>query len=408
MSRFLYWQSLKKIILAPDAFKGTMSAVKICSIMEGVIKRYFPDAEVLKIPLADGGEGTIECFIQAIGGEKVELSVKGPYCEAVNAFYAVLSNGETAVVEMAQAAGLPLVGDRKNPLLTTTYGVGQLIRHAVENSCKKIIIGLGGSCTNDGGVGMAAASGIRFYDSKGYVFVPTSGTLDKIARIDTSEQMAELDQCDIVALTDVDNPLHGIQGAACIFGPQKGADRNMVEVLDNNLQHLSERIKSDLGKEVANLPGSGAAGGMGAGVVAFFGGRLAPGIETVLDTLDFNSLLENADIILTGEGKIDKQSLRGKVIVGVARRAKLKSGRMTDHYLRNGGKRLWQRTQRKQRWRHPVPYWTLFLCRKATLAESLKRGWVWRNENSVSAGSSTEWWQWVGSTCCILVWCPSC
>lgn len=287
--------------------------------------QYCPDAQVVKVPVADGGEGTIECFLQALGGRKVEVPVQGPYFDAVDSCYAVMSDGKTAVVEMAQAAGLPMVEDRKNPSLTTTYGVGQLIRHAAESGCERIIIGLGGSCTNDGGAGMAAALGIRFYDHNGDMFVPTGGTLNKIGRIDISGRVKELEKCDITVMTDVDNPLYGMSGAAHIFSPQKGADPAMVEVLDDGLRYLSDRIKTDLGREVAHVPGSGAAGGMGAGVMAFLGGRLESGIKIVLDIFEFDRLLENAKVVFTGEGKLDGQSLRGKAVLGVARRAKLKN-----------------------------------------------------------------------------------
>jgi len=315
---------MKNIILAPDSFKGTMSSSRICGIMEEVLVRYFPDAVIRKIPVADGGEGTVECFREAVGGTEVRLKVSGPYFEEIEAAYAVLPDGSTAVIELAAAAGLPLVGENRNPLLTTTFGVGQMIRHALENGCKNIVLGLGGSSTNDCGTGMAAALGVRFLDEKGEAFVPVGGTLDRIKDIDMSCRAKELDGCKLTVMCDVDNPLCGINGAAYVYGPQKGADEETVIVLDINLEYLSGLIREKLHTDLAQMPGAGAAGGAGAGVVAFLGGELKPGIETVLDVVGFDSLLENADLVFTGEGKIDRQSLRGKVVAGVAKRAKLK------------------------------------------------------------------------------------
>lgn len=290
--------------------------------MASVIRKHHPGAEIAKIPVADGGEGTVDCFLEAAGGKKVSVRVKGPYFEAMDSFYGILADGRTAIVEMAAAAGLPLVEDRKNPALTTTYGVGQLIRHAVESGCTKVIIGIGGSCTNDGGAGMAAALGNRFLDADNREFIPTGGTLDRIAKIDTSGRLKLLDSCTVTAACDVDNPLCGIHGASHIFGPQKGADEPMVKLLDNNLAHYAEVLKRDLGMDLADVPGSGGAGGLGAGIMAFAGGRLQAGIELVLETVEFDALVKGADLVITGEGKIDGQSLRGKVVVGIAKRAK--------------------------------------------------------------------------------------
>lgn len=316
---------MKKIILAPDSFKGTMSSTRICAIMEKKIKKHWPEADVKKIPVADGGEGTVECFLEATGGDRIKVRVSGPFFEEIDAYYGILRGGDTAVVEMAAAAGLPLVEGRKNPAETTTYGVGQLIGHAVKQGCNKIIIGLGGSCTNDGGTGMAAALGIRFFDRDNREFIPVGGTLDRIARIDTSGRIKELEGCEVIAMCDVDNPLYGKNGAARIYGPQKGADEEMISLLDKNLEHLAGLLKEQLKTDVAELPGAGAAGGMGAGVAAFLRAKLKPGIDTVLDAVGFDGLLDNADIIFTGEGKIDGQSLRGKVVLGIAARAKKKN-----------------------------------------------------------------------------------
>lgn len=312
---------MKKIVLAPDSFKGTMSSIKICDIMEAEIKKFYPDAEVIKIPVADGGEGTVDAFLEAVGGEKIHVMVKGPYFETMDSFYGILADGKTAVIEMAAAAGLPLVENRKNPFLTTTYGVGELIRHAVESGCRNLIIGLGGSCTNDGGAGMAAALGVKFICKDGEEFIPTGGTLSRVDRIDTSEIM-DLSGVTITVMCDVNNPLCGENGASKVFGPQKGADAAMTELLDRSLRHFAEIIKVHLNKDITDMPGAGAAGGMGAGTAAFLDAELKRGIDVVLDTAGFDSLLEGTDLVFTGEGKIDSQSLSGKVICGVASRAK--------------------------------------------------------------------------------------
>lgn len=312
---------MKKILLIPDSFKGTMSSNEICSIMEKSIRSFYPDASVISIPVADGGEGSVDSFLTAVGGRKYTVTVKGPFFEDIESFYGILPDN-TAVIEMAAAAGLPLVGDKLHPDKTTTYGVGQLIEHAAKAGCKKIIIGLGGSATNDGGAGAAAALGIRFINAKGETFVPTGGTLCDISSIDASTLTPALSGIEIITMCDIDNPLCGPQGASAVFGPQKGADEAMVKILDANLEHMAKIVKRDLGKDVLNLPGAGAAGGMGAGMAAFFNSRLQMGIETVLDTVKFDSLLDGADMVFSGEGKIDTQSLRGKVVIGVARRTK--------------------------------------------------------------------------------------
>ena len=312
---------MKKVIVIPDSFKGTMSSKEVCEIMARAIKDYKENIEVVSIPVADGGEGSVDAYLLALQGEKVWCRVKGPFFEEMDAFYGRIGK-DTAVVEMAACAGLPLVEGKANPMLTTTYGVGELIEHAIQNGAKKIIVGLGGSCTNDGGTGAAVALGVRFYNKEGKSFIPTGGTLKDIIRIDAIECIKRLAGIKIITMCDIDNPLYGKNGAAYIFGPQKGADEQMVEALDSGLRQLSERIEVWLGKDVAKLKGAGAAGGMGAGMVAFFGSKLQMGIETVLDVVNFEHLLEDADIVFTGEGKIDSQSLSGKVVMGVARRAK--------------------------------------------------------------------------------------
>lgn len=310
---------MKKFILVPDSFKGTLSSTEICNIMAEEIASVFPEAEICAIPVADGGEGTVDAFLTATGGEKKKVIVKGPYGESIEAFYGKL-NDTLAVVEMAAAAGLPLVGENLHAEKTTTYGVGQLIEAAAKDGATKIIIGLGGSATNDGGTGCAAALGVRFFDEKGACFVPVGETLRDIARIDVSRRLGCLDGVTLVTMCDIDNPLCGENGAAAVFAPQKGADEQTVNLLDEGLNHFAEILKRDTGADILNLPGAGAAGGMGGGMVGLLGASLQMGIDTVLDTTGFDRLLQGTDLVLTGEGRIDGQSLRGKVVVGVARR----------------------------------------------------------------------------------------
>lgn len=311
---------MKKCIVIPDSFKGTLSSMEICKITKERILNYFPEAEVIAVPVADGGEGSVDCLLTACGGKKIPCRVKGPYFDDVDAFYGLLPDG-TAVVEMAACAGLPLVGERRSASDTTTYGVGELIARAVAEGARRVVLCLGGSATNDGGAGMAAALGIRFYGKDG-TFVPVGRTLREIERIDASGMAAELRKTEIVAMCDINNPLCGKEGAAFVFAPQKGATREEIELLDAGLSHLADVALRDLSADIRDLPGAGAAGGMGGGAVAFLGARLQAGIETVLETVKFDSLLRDADLVLTGEGKIDGQSLRGKVVIGVARHAK--------------------------------------------------------------------------------------
>ncbi len=312
---------MQKIILIPDSFKGTMSSQDICGIMAKAIRGHYPKADILSIPVADGGEGSVDSFLAAVGGQKVAATVKGPYFADMESFYGLLPDG-TAVIEMAACAGLPLVEDRKVPAKTTTFGVGQLIAHAASAGCAKIIVGLGGSATNDGGTGAAAALGVRFLDAKGEAFIPVGGTLKHIVHIDMSGLLPALSKINIVTMCDIDNPLCGPQGAAFVFGPQKGAGPEMAKALDEGLAHLGAVIRADLGQDIMNMPGAGAAGGMGGGMAAFLGSPLQMGIEVVLDTVGFDALVTGADLVITGEGKIDAQSLRGKVVIGVARRTR--------------------------------------------------------------------------------------
>lgn len=316
---------MKKVILIPDSFKGTLSSTQICEIIESRINHHFPECQVISIPVADGGEGSVDCFLSALSGEKINLVVKNPYFEDMESFYGIIDKGNTAIIEMAACAGLPLVEDRKEPRKTTTYGVGQLILDAASRGVKKIIVGLGGSSTNDCGCGAAAAIGVKFINRKGEIFVPTGGTTHEISSIDISGKAEVLNGIEIVTMCDIDNPMYGPTGASHVFGPQKGADEEMVLFLDEGIKNVSQVIKKDLLKDLSEIPGSGAAGAMGAGMIAFFGSKLQMGIETVLDTVNFSDIITGADMIFTGEGKLDFQSLRGKVVIGVAKRAKLQN-----------------------------------------------------------------------------------
>ena len=313
---------MKKCVVVSDSFKGTVSSREICEIAQRVIPRHFPACEVVCIPVADGGEGTVDCFIQAMGAQRVEVTVTNALGEKSAAAYARI--GELAIIEMAAAAGLPQVGALRCPGTATTYGVGELIAHAVDSGCRKILLGLGGSATNDGGCGCAAALGVRFYDADGQSFVPVGDTLGRIARIDTAEAEALLRSVEITVMCDVTNPLYGPTGAAYVFAPQKGADAEKVKSLDAGLRHFGEVIRSQLGIDVSRMPGAGAAGGMGAGCVALLGGTIQSGIDAVLDVTGFDRQLEGADLVITGEGRIDSQSADGKVVSGVARRTRTK------------------------------------------------------------------------------------
>lgn len=313
---------MEKILLVPDSFKGTLSSRQVCQVMAGQLRRFFPQAQVKSIPVADGGEGSVEAFLAAAGGERRTRTVTGPFGEPVEAFYGVLGDGRTAVIEMAACAGLPLAEGRLNPERATTYGVGELLLAAKEAGCTKAILGLGGSCTNDGGVGAAAALGAKFTRADGAAFIPTGGTLGEIAALDVSPVAQALQGMELTAMCDIDNPLYGEAGAAAVFAPQKGADAAMVARLDAGLRHLGQVAARCLGRDFSHLPGAGAAGGLGFGMAAFCGAQLRMGIDAVLDAVGFDSLLPGTDMVFTGEGKIDSQSARGKVVSGVAVRCR--------------------------------------------------------------------------------------
>lgn len=312
---------MQNFILVPDSFKGTLSAIEVCNIMKSSIKNLYKDANIISVPVADGGEGTVDAFLYALGGEKKSIWVSDAFNEQkILAHYAMLKDN-IAVIEMAACAGLPLVKNRLEPDKTTTFGVGELIIDAINSGAKKIILGLGGSATNDGGCGMAAALGVKFKDEQDQEFIPTGGTLSQIYKIDMNNIYSKIKDIEFISMCDVDNPLCGRLGASAVFAPQKGADEDMVKSLDEGLAHLAKIIKRDLHIEVKDIKGAGAAGGLGAGSIAFLQSKLTKGIDVILDTINFDELVSKADIVFTGEGKFDSQSLHGKVVMGVANRS---------------------------------------------------------------------------------------
>ncbi|HEF1905892.1 TPA: glycerate kinase [Bacillus cereus] len=312
-----------KVVIASDSYKESLKAIEVCEAIERGFRAIFPNAKYVKIPIGDGGEGTVESLVDATGGRIISISVTGPLRESVQAFYGVSKDKKTAFIEMAAASGLQHVPvEKRNPLITTTKGTGELILHALNQGAEYIILGLGGSATNDGGAGMLAALGVRFINDKGEVIDPSGGTLHSIVAIDFSQMDPRLKGVKIEAACDVDNPLVGMQGASFVFGRQKGANVEMMKELDENLKHYANILKRYVSSDVSEIPGAGAAGGMGAAVISVLKGDLRKGIEIVLDYTNFDKHIEDADLIITGEGRIDEQTAYGKAPVGVAGRAK--------------------------------------------------------------------------------------
>lgn len=312
-----------RILIAPDSFKESLKAADAARYIAAGVLAVVPKAEILEMPLSDGGEGLTEALTYAMGGVMRNCTVTGPLGDKVNAFYGLVDSS-TAIMEMAQASGLELVLPQdRDPMRATTYGTGEMIKTALDMGCSKIIIGIGGSATNDGGAGMAQALGARLLDSRGKDIVPGGQGLLELDSIDISGLDQRLAQTEILVACDVNNPLFGPQGASQIYGPQKGATPNMVETLDQALMNLAHVIKRDMGMDVASIPGAGAAGGLGAGLMAFAGGLLRPGLDLVMDTLHTDEVLAGGvDLVITGEGSINGQSIYGKVPVGLARRAR--------------------------------------------------------------------------------------
>jgi len=310
------------VLIAPDSFKESLSATAAADLIEAGFRDVFPNWDYVKLPVADGGEGTVAAIIAATGGRIVPQCVTGPLGDPVNAFFGLLDGDQTAVIEIAASSGLPLLNAaRRNPLLTTTYGVGELIRAAMDLGARRIVVGIGGSATNDGGAGMVQALGAKLLDGSGHEIGFGGTALAVLARIDVTGLDPRLIDCEFDVACDVDSPLVGPNGASVVFGPQKGATPEMVKLLDANLRHYAARIESDLGRSVLDLRGGGAAGGLGAAMVAFLNARLLPGAELIMEIIGLDALVAEADLIITGEGRIDGQSVRGKTPLGIARAA---------------------------------------------------------------------------------------
>ncbi|MFN1143377.1 glycerate kinase [Serratia quinivorans] len=316
-------KTLKKVVIAPDSFKESLSAMEVAEAIERGFRQIYPQVQYVKLPMADGGEGTVDSMVAATGGEIVRVEVTGPLGQSVSAFYGLLGEGETAVIEMAAASGLHLAPkERRDPRITTSYGTGELILAALERGVKAIILGIGGSATNDGGAGMMQALGARLLDDQQQPLPPGGAALARLAQIDLSAVDPRLQQVSVTAACDVDNPLCGPHGASAVFGPQKGATPEMVTQLDAALSHFGSLLQQATGREVLNAPGAGAAGGMGAALLGMLNARLRPGIEIVIETLRLEEALRDADLVITGEGRLDSQSIHGKTPIGVARVAK--------------------------------------------------------------------------------------
>jgi glycerate kinase len=312
----------KKIVIASDSFKGSLSSLEVAEAAENAIRSILPDCEIVKVDVADGGEGTMEALCRIHGGHKLTLEVNDPLGRPVDASYLILADGSTAVIEMAAASGLPLLHpDERNPLLTSTYGTGQLIADALGRGCRKFLIGIGGSATNDAGIGMLEALGVRFYDAEGKVLPGRGDSLNKVETIDMSGVLEELPESEFIVACDVESPFCGPEGAAFVYAPQKGATAQMVKDLDEGMYSFSRLIYQKTGTDVKNIKGAGAAGGLGGTLRAFMNADLKKGADMLLDAVSFDRAIEGADLIITGEGCIDGQTLTGKLPYTVAQRA---------------------------------------------------------------------------------------
>lgn len=312
-----------KVVVAIDSLKGSLSSIEAGNTIKSAILSVKPDASVIVKPLADGGEGTTDAFIEGLGGEKTELSVTGPLGAPVNAYYGYLPQTNTAIMEMASAAGITLIPENeKNPLLATTYGVGEMIRHAIGKGCRNFIIGIGGSATNDGGIGMLKALGYSFLDENGQDIGEGGQALSKVMSIDASHICPELSECNFQVACDVNNPLCGSNGATYIYGPQKGVTEEMKEELDRGMAHFAQITEHVLNNHFSEAEGAGAAGGLGFALLSYLNARLTPGIELILEAIELEKEVQDADIVITGEGRLDHQTAMGKAPVGVARLAK--------------------------------------------------------------------------------------
>lgn len=311
-----------KIVVASDSFKGSLASLEVADAVERAVNEVFPLCKVIKVNVADGGEGTMDALQQTLGGRKVNLTVSDPLGRPVEASYVILDDRVTAVLEMSAASGLTLLSpEERNPMKTSTVGTGELIRDALDKGCRKFLVGIGGSATNDAGMGMLYALGYRFLDASGNELSPVGASLSFVESIDVTNSHPALSESSFIVACDVKAPLYGPEGAACVFAPQKGADREMVEVLDNGLRHFAAVASAAAGRGSSALPGSGAAGGLGFAFREFLDASLEKGVEMVLDAIHFDGLISGASLVITGEGRIDAQTLTGKTPYGVAQRA---------------------------------------------------------------------------------------
>lgn len=315
---------MKKIVVACDSFKGSLSSREVAEAVGYGIRNVFPSCKVVNVPVADGGEGTVEALVDALHGKMMKTDMSGPILTPVTAEYGISRDGKTAIMEMASASGLTLLPpSSRNPLLTTTQGVGEMIRDAIKRGCRKVLIGIGGSATNDCGLGMLMALGFRFFDESGNgIHVGCGKDLERVTVIDDSDVPPAIRETEFIVACDVNNPLYGTDGAAYVFARQKGADDEMIVLLDKGMRHFSKVVGEYVGKDMSATPGAGAAGGLGFAFLSFLNASLKPGVDMVLDAIQFDDIIKEADLVITGEGKIDKQTSMGKTPLGVMYRAR--------------------------------------------------------------------------------------
>ena len=313
---------MKKIVVASDSFKGSLTSLEVAAGAEQGIHEVFPECEVVKVNVADGGEGTMDALRSTLGGQWVTVAAADPLGRPRDVSYVVLSDGKTAVIEMSAASGLPLLEPQeRNPMLTSTFGTGEMIVDALSRGCRRFLVGIGGSATNDAGMGMLEALGFRFIDKDGKVLPGRGESMSEVVDIDMSHVSPEVKESEFIIACDVDSPFCGPRGAAYVFSPQKGADPQMVAELDAGMEHLAEVIARVVGKDIKDVPGAGAAGGLGGGFLAFLNSRLERGIEMVLDAIAFDDIIRGSDLVITGEGRVDSQTLTGKTPYGIMKRA---------------------------------------------------------------------------------------
>ncbi len=316
-------KEIRKIVIASDSFKGSLSSSQVASAISEGIRDLYPSVEIIKINVADGGEGTTEAILESVDGEAINIKVFDPLGRKIDARYGIIDDGQSAIIEVAAASGLTLLShEERNPMVTSSYGTGEMIADALERGCRRIYVGLGGSATNDCGMGMFSALGYKFYDSYGNILEGCGASLKKVAHIDESDAIPELIKAEFIIACDVDNPFYGPRGAAYIYAGQKGADSLMIEDLDKGLEHFAGKIYEKTGCDISAVPGAGAAGGLGGAFISFLSAKTVKGIDMILNTVQFDELITDADLVITGEGKIDRQTAMGKVPLGVLNRAK--------------------------------------------------------------------------------------